>query len=82
MILPFKTPVRIEDNDYIVAADNELIMQVDAVTREELTSIVAAINAAPKLATLLKEARETMLDGYGGYGDWAIETDALLEELQ
>ena len=41
---PFKLPVRLEDEEYLVAADNELIAHLLSSTPEEREYIVWAIN--------------------------------------
>lgn len=55
---PFKLPVRLEDEKFIVAVDSELICNLASATYEEKQFIVAAINNAPRLLAALKNANE------------------------
>jgi len=43
-LCPFKLPVRLEDEEYLVAADNELIAHLEASTPQEREYIIWAIN--------------------------------------
>lgn len=42
---PFKTPIRVQDKCFLVAADHELILEAHAATPEELAEIVKRVNA-------------------------------------
>ena len=53
---PFNLPVRIEDDQYIVAADCELIMTNYDATPAELEAIVMSINNLPNAVKLLGQA--------------------------
>lgn len=51
--LPFKLPVRIEDERFLVAADHELIMEAHGAAPDELEAIVTAVNGFHEAVELL-----------------------------
>lgn len=51
---PFKLPVRVEDDCYLVADDSELIVLMEAATPEEISAIVRAINGFEEAEKLIE----------------------------
>jgi hypothetical protein len=60
MKLPFKTPIRIEDGDYLIDADCELILRNWEATQEEMDAIVRCVNMHDPLIAALRECRGAM----------------------
>lgn len=71
---PFLLPVRIEDEEFLVAANNELILKNWDATPEELEAIVTAINGYNEAASLLEDLRYN-LSQYDD-GEWYLHDGA------
>jgi len=61
--MPFETPIRIEDERFLVAADNELIIEAWAHGPGELDAIVKAVNSH-------QPAVDALAKCYNALGDW------------